>query len=237
MKDPFTRGYPQDLPVRPSTSANFDWLAQRRNLFDLRLPETLLSKNTGILVMPIREQRSLDWNWRPDHLESSLVIEDRLCLRANFRPGDNCVYLSLQAENLGTDTWQETRAVVCMRLAAAPDFFDTKRERTFWWAGGHWTRLESGFPRITMAGPDQPALIAVESEPPGFVAAMGWQFVWNVGGNDMLHNLCVHVDPSVGTLRAGESGKTEGMLIFEKGDRQRALDTYLHSELFSSRTD
>ena len=186
MKDPFTRGFSEDLPVRPSTSAQFDWLAHRRNLFDLRLPETLLSKNSGILTMPIREQRSLDWSWRTEYLESRLTVEGSLCISARFRPEEACVYLSLLVDNLGKIELQETEAVVCLRLVAAP----------------------------------------------GFVSAMGWQDVWNVGGNDMPHNLCVHTDPRVGTLGAGESKKIEGMLIFEEGDRRKALEKFLESELF-----
>jgi len=232
VKEPFTRGFPKDLPVRPSTSAQFDWLAHRRNLFDLRLPETLLSKNSGILTMPIRERRSLDWSWQAEQLESCLIVEGRLCITAHFRPEEGCVYLSLLVDNLGKIDWQETKAVVCLRLIAAPDFVDPQRKRTFWWTEGRWSELDRGFPKIKISRPDQPALIAVESEPPGFVSAMGWQDVWNVGGNDMLHNLCVHTDPSVGTLGAGQSKKIEGMLIFEEGDRHRALEKFLESELF-----
>jgi hypothetical protein len=236
VNDPFTRGFPKDLPVRPSTSAQFDWLAHRRNLFDLRLPETLLSKTTGILTMPIREQRYLDWSWKTGYLESRLIVEGSLCISARFRPEEGCVYLGLLVDNLGKIELQETEAVVCLRLIAAPDFVDPQRKRTFWWTEGRWSELDRGFPKIEISRPDQPALIAVESEPPGFVSAMGWQDVWNVGGNDMLHNLCVHTDPRVGTLGAGESKRIEGMLIFEEGDRHQALEKFLGSELFQPYT-
>ena len=89
-----------------------------------------------------------------------------------------------------------------------------------------------GFPKIEITRPGQPALVATESEPPGFVVAMGWPDVWNVGGNDMLHNLCVHADPRVGTVRPGQSKGIEGILIFEEGNRQRALEKFLQSRLF-----
>jgi hypothetical protein len=232
MKDPFTRGFPEDLPVRPSTSAHFDWLAHKRNLFDLRLPETLLSKNFGILTMPIREQQSLDWSWRAEYLESRLLIEDQLCITAQFRPEKGCVYLSLLVDNLGKVDWLETKAVVCLRLVAAPDFFDPQRKRTFWWAENRWSALEKGFPKKEIRGSGRPVLIATESEPSGFVAAMGWPDVWNVGGNDMLHNLCVHADPRVGTVRVGAGKGIEGILIFAEGSRQRALEIFLQSRLF-----
>ena len=232
MKDPFRRGFPEDLPVRPSTSAHFDWLAHRRNLFDLRMPETLLSNNSGILTMPIREQKSLDWSWRAEHLESRLLVEDQLCLTARFKPDTGCVYLSMMVDNFGKLDLQETKAVVCLRLIAAPDFFDPQRKRTYWWAESRWSVLERGFPKIKITQSGQPALIATESEPPGFVVAMGWPDVWNVGGNDMLHNLCVHADPRVGTVRPGQSKGIEGILIFEEGNRQRALAKFLRSRLF-----
>jgi len=232
MKDPFRRGFPEDLPLRPSTSAHFDWWAHRRNLFDLRLPETLLGDNSGILTMPIREQRSLDWSWREEYLESRLLVEDRLCITARYKPESGCVYLALMVDNFSKIDLRETKAVVCLRLVAAPDFFDPQRKRTYWWAENRWSALDRGFPQIDIARPGIPALVATESEPIGFVVAMGWPDVWNVGGNDMLHNLCAHTDPRVGTVRAGESKKIEGMLIFKEGTRQQALEEFLHSRLF-----
>lgn len=229
MKDPFRRGYPEDLPLRPSTSAHFDWLAHRRNLFDLRMPETLLSSDSGILTMPIREQRSLDWIWHEEYLESRLVIEQRLCITARFKPGSGCVYLALMVENLDKIELREIKAVVCLRLVAAPDFFDPQRRRTYWWSENTWTVLERGFPKIDLDRPGIPALIATESDPPGFVVAMGWPDVWNVGGNDMLHNLCVHTDPRIGSVGAGESRRIQGILIFAQGNREQALDKFLGS--------
>ena len=160
------------------------------------------------------------------------MVYDQLWITALFKPEIGCVYLSLLVDNFGKVDLQEIKAVVCLRLIAAPDFFDPQRKRTYWWAENRWSVLERGFPKIEITRPGQPALVATESEPPGFVAAMGWPDVWNVGGNDMLHNLCVHADPRVGTVRVGESKRIEGILIFEEGNRQRALEKFLQSQLF-----
>lgn len=192
MKDPFERGFPQDLPLRPSTSAHFDWQAQSRNLFDLRLPETLQALNTGILTMPIREHNSLNWSW------------------------------------------QETQAVVCMRLISAPDFCDARRARTSWW-DGEWHPLERGFPHVALQ-PSRAALITVESDPPGYVFGLGWPDVWNVGGNDMPHNVYVHSDPRIGDIGAGAGKKAKGIVIFTAGDRREALKRFLISLSLSRNT-
>ncbi|KKL86085.1 hypothetical protein LCGC14_1948280, partial [marine sediment metagenome] len=141
MKNPFERGFPQDLPLRPSTSAHFDWQARSRNLFDLRLPETLQALKAGILTMPIREHNALTWSWQESFLQSRLFIENKLCIQARFTPDEGCVHLELAVRNLSAGDWQEAQAVVCMRLISAPDFCDNCRARTSWW-DGEWHPLE-----------------------------------------------------------------------------------------------
>jgi hypothetical protein len=182
--------------------------------------------------MPIREQKALSWSWRTDCLESRLFVEGQLCITSRFKPATGCVYLSLLVENLGLVEWRETKAVVCLRLVAAPDFCDPQRKRTYWWCDNRWSKLERGFPKIEIARSGQPVLIATESEPPGFVVAMGWSDVWNVGGNDLPHNVCVHTDPRLGNVRAGEYKGIEGILIFEDGDKRQALEKFIRSPLF-----
>ena len=150
MRDPFARGYPDDLPVRPSTSAHFDWMACRRNLFDLRLPETLRARNVGLITMPIREEVSLEWEWQDESLASRLQIEGRVSLRARFSPCDGGVQLALAVHNLSGRDWKGVRAAVCMCLIAAPDFADVGRVRTFWWRAGRWRQLQTGFPHISL---------------------------------------------------------------------------------------
>lgn len=227
MKDPFERGFPQDLPLRPSTSAHFDWQARSRNLFDLRLPESLQALNTGILTMPIREHNALNWSWQETFLQSRLFIENKLFVQARFTPDEGCVHLELEVQNLSAGDWQETQAVVCTRLISAPDFCDTRRERTSWW-DGEWHPLDRGFPHVALQ-PSRAALITVESDPPGYVFGLGWPDVWSVGGNDMLHNVCVHSDPRIGDIAAGAGKKVKGIVIFTAGDRREALKRFLSS--------
>ncbi len=228
MRDAFRRGHSEDLPVRPSTSAHFDWLARSRNLFDLRLPETLLARKMGIIAMPIREEVSLTWEWRHDHLKSLLNLEEKVRIEARCTPEPDSVYLTLDVENLSNHNWSDVRAVVCMRLISAPDFADTARERTHWWAEGQWKQLDIGFPRIEREH-HTPALIAVESDPEGYVFATGWKEVWQVGGNDMLHNVCVHTDPFLGQIQPKEKRRTDGVLLFLEGNREEALAKFLET--------
>ena len=229
MNDPFRRGNPLDLPVRPSTSANFDWLAHRRNLFDLRLPETISAKNTGILTMPIRERVALTWSWHERFLESELSLEGRIEVRGRITPAQDCVHLELFVTNRSPTDWNDTEAVVCIRLIAAPDFADRKRNRTYWWTRGSWTRLEPGFPKISLGSQTDRGFIAVESESREYVVGTGWKEVWQICGNDMPHNICIHTDPWLGSIPSGGHARSRGMIVFMKGSREEALDRYLES--------
>jgi hypothetical protein len=100
MKDPFRRGCADDLPVPPSTSAQIDGLAHRRNVFDLRLPETLEARDVGIITMPIRQQVHLGWQWHPEGLESRLHLKGEVLVVSRLTAGEDCLHLELVVENL-----------------------------------------------------------------------------------------------------------------------------------------
>ena len=66
-----------------------------------------------------------------------------------------------------------------------------------------------------------------ESDPEGYVFGTGWGKVWNVGGNDMLHNVCVHTDPWLGDIARGRTAETRGVALFMSGGREQALQRFL----------
>jgi hypothetical protein len=233
MKDPYKRGFPQDLPVRPSTSANFDWQADTRNLIDIRLPENLHAKDIGNITMPIREEVSLDWTWHDDYLKSEQVKKDLIKIKARYIPDKGAVYLGLEAENLSSRNWQDVQATICIRLISSPDFADGLRKRTYYWMNKKWNRLERGFPHIAVGPSPSKAFIAVESASGKYVIGTGWQDVFNLGGNDMRHNVCIHADARLGDIASGRIKTTSGMVIFMQGKKEEALDRYLKSKLFN----
>ena len=224
MKEPFPRGFPKDLPVRPSTSVNFDWLAVNRNLIDVRVPETLEAKDPGMIVMPIREKLALQWTWHENALKSVLLKPDTVRISARFEPGDNAVHVQLMAENLSQRDWKAVRAVICTRLSSAPDFIGPRTSRTFYWMNGKWEKLPAGFPHIAVDKDPGRAFIAVESVPGRHVVGTGFENVYNVGGNDMPHNLCIHADARLGDIPKGGSAQTRGIIVMTEGTKEDALN-------------
>jgi len=73
-------------------------------------------------------------------------------------------------------------------------------------------------------------LIAVESEPEGYVLGTGWEDVGSIGGNDMMHNICIHANLLLGSISPGQKAKARGIIVFLPGSKEKALQLYLENQ-------
>ena len=232
---PFEPGFPGDWPVRPANSLQLDWRAHTRNFIHLWMPEGISTRSEPAAPLFILNEVA---DYRFSRPQEGLWVQEFtkpgvLSLRGECRDIANGVSLSLRVTNFSGRPWEGVIGGVCVQLAAAPDFTDPDRERTFGTADGKLIRMGEprGFQGLTQhfspATAPTENFICVESREPGFVLAQWWEGDGRfVGGNCHRSITCIHAPPDFGDIGPGQSVERTGRLYLMLGSAADALERY-----------
>jgi hypothetical protein len=154
------------------------------------------------------------------------------------------VTFELAVRNLSERPWRQAAGVVCVRLSEAPTFADGELKRTYMRSGGRFVCLadtdrsygNSNFNAYLREGlrpptaweqpdalwtarrevPDDGFIATVASDGSG-VAAVLWEPAHDVGCNVSEDFRCIHSNPMVGDLEAGQTATCRGCICMVKG--------------------
>lgn len=230
---PFTPGFPGDWPVRPANFLQLDWLAHTRNFIHIWLPEGVAT-DTGQVLFILQEVVNYHFT-RP---EPGLWVQSYekagvIALRAECRAVPDGVALALEVSNRGERDWEQALAGICVQLAAAPDFADEALARTFAASSGRLVLMRQPEHRTQVTHFYQPLedatenFIAVASKTPGYVVAQWWEGPpASLGGNCHPSIACIHAQPTLGAVAAGDTVRREGRLYLMPGTVEDAYQRY-----------
>jgi len=223
-------GFPGDRRIRPANYVQLDIKATTRNFINIWLPEGLRDADgKGNLFLP-GQVRSFHWDTTPtDGVQVSGEVDGVMRFTGTVDEFQFGAAIALTIENVSGKPLRGIHAGVCVQLAAAPDFADFGRQRTFWRRDGRW----EGFPDTEEKEgglcvfykpshvPDLP-LIAVESSTGPHALGLIGESATTVGGNCHRSIGCIHSHPAAVDLAPGASS-TRQMRLFLHPDGKDAV--------------
>jgi hypothetical protein len=215
------------------------------DVFLLMLPECVLDSKSGYFFWCADLAASATWHAHGASAAVRVAVlpdaaEYQTCLTCH--PG--VVTLSLSIRNLSPERWRQASGVVCLRLAEAPTFADEDLARTYMRSGNQFVPLAETdrsrgnplFNSYLSAGVEAPAawsepgaLWTAREEVPddGFIAtvardgsgvvALLWEPSHDIGCNSSEHFRCIHSNPLIGDLGAGETATCRGCICVLRG--------------------
>ena len=220
------RGFPKDLPVRPAHSLQLDWWVTQRNFIQIWLPEGIMTNGETIWFL-LRDVTDLRWSCDADGTwRSRFEMPGRCEIVTETRERDDGIDFLIHLTNRSQQTWRGAHLPVCVQLATAPDFRDPNMERTYFRKGDQWERFTAAdvkpvypggchfFGHMKETGNTTPgrAEIRVASKCGAWYLSHYFREATAVGGNCHETICCLHSNPVVGDLNAGESKQLSGWI-------------------------